>query len=462
MNVPMRESGSHSAATKKLLVAVTRAAADAAGGWEKTGVTKVCVALSGGVDSVVLLHVLSELAKQQSFWTLSAHHVHHGLSANADAWEAYCASVCDALAIPFACTRVNVDRNAGIGVEAAAREARYHALDALDTDVVALAHHARDHAETVLLQLLRGSGPAGLAAMPRRAGRYERPLLNTPRSAIEAYAFEHALTWMDDESNLDARFSRNRLRLKVWPALVNAFPSAETTLSRAATLQAEATVLLADLAAIDLKAISDDGVPRVPRLLALSPERRANVLRHWLASEGLPVPSADTLREWLKQLASTNQTQAIQLGFAKDGARVRVYRDQLSVERPIGDWRAVPWTGESGVALGAAGTVSFSEALDSVTTSLRQPVAGERWLIRKRLPGDRVKLSASSGHVSLKNVMQNAGVAPWRRDVWPLLICNNQIAAIAGLLTAYDYKVRAGERGLTCEWKPACGQVWRS
>jgi tRNA(Ile)-lysidine synthase len=208
---------------------------------------------------------------------------------------------------------------------------------------------------------------------------------------------------------------------------------------------------------IDLQAISEGGVPRVSRLMALSVERQANALRQWVATQSVPVPSFETLREWLRQLTSTNATQAILLGFAKDGPNVRVYRDQLLIEWPTGDWRQVQWTGEANVALGdLAGHVTFSEAAPSDALSpLRQPAPGESWLIRRRLPGDRVQLSEASGHVSLKNVMQNAGVPPWLREVWPLLICNNQIAAIAGVVTANHYKVRPGERGLACEWKPA-------
>ncbi len=411
----------------------------------------------------MLLHALATLALQQSTWALSAHHVHHGLSPNADAWALHCESICAALKVPFACTRVTVDRGMGTGIEAAAREARYQALDALDADVIVLAHHARDQAETVLLQLMRGAGPNGVAAMPRYSERYGRPMLDVPRNAVQAYASTHQLQWIEDESNLDTRFSRNRLRVDVWPALVTAFPGAEITLARAATLQAEAATLLRDLAVIDLNAITDTHAPRVSRLLALTVERQANALRHWLITESMPLPSSDTLREWLKQLTSTNATQAIKLGFANDGPAVRVYRDQLWVEHPVGDWLATTWSGQARVVLGgAAGHVCFSEAERGAPHALRRPERGENWSIRKRLPGDRVQLSAASGHVSLKNLMQNAGVPPWQRDVWPLLICNNHIAAIVGLLTANDYKARMGEHGIDCKWKPAWSLTSRS
>jgi tRNA(Ile)-lysidine synthase len=211
--------------------------------------TRVCVALSGGSDSVALLHALA--AERSAAWSLCAYHVHHGLSQNADAWAAHCQAVCASLSVPLTIDRVTVDQHAGTGVEAAARAARFASLDQVDADIVVLAHHALDQAETLLLQLLRGSGPAGMAAMPLAAGRYVRPLLGVPKSALVSYATHHDLRWVDDESNRDNRFSRNRLRNAVWPVLLDAFPAAETTLSRAAQLQAEAALLLEDLAAID-------------------------------------------------------------------------------------------------------------------------------------------------------------------------------------------------------------------
>ena len=169
------------------------------------------------MDSVVLLHALAAAAAQQTTpaaWTLSAHHVHHGLSPNADAWAAHCQSLCTALSVPLTVHRVRVELDEGYGIEAAARSARYQSLGNLDVDVVVLAHHARDQAETVLLQLLRGAGPAGTAAMPHGTGRYLRPLLNVHKAALETYATAHNLRWVKDESNADPRFARNRLRLQ--------------------------------------------------------------------------------------------------------------------------------------------------------------------------------------------------------------------------------------------------------
>ncbi len=447
------------------------------------GLTRVRVALSGGRDSIVLLHALHEARRDDTSWALQAHHVHHGLSLNADAWVAHCEAVCCALKVPLAVSRVHVDRNDPRGIEAAARDARYAALQAGATGdqskpatgatIIALAHHARDQAETVLLQLLRGAGPAGLAAMPAKDGDlYSRPLLALPHAAIAAYATRRQLTWIDDDSNGDQRFARNRLRHAVWPVLVEAFPSAERTLARASGLQAEAAELLDDLAAIDLAAISstdgDSGEDHeqelvVSRLRRLSPARQANVLRHWLARHAIAAVAEGTLHEWLRQLGTNNPTQAIRLRAGNLMPDVIVYRDRLQLAWPQEAWPAMPWTGEPSLSLGGhCGSVEFVAGAADETLVLRPPQSGERWLVRRRQPGDRIALSERSGHVSIKNVMQNAGIPPWQRSMWPLLICNNEVAAVASVATASAYTVRAaphateaGGRGFCCQWKPA-------
>ena len=186
--------------------------------------------LSGGRDSVALLHALAQLRGEFGF-DLSALHVHHGLSPNADSWADFCIRLCDSLDIPFRCTRVAVDRAGGQGIEAAARAARYAAFAALDVEWIALAHHRGDQAETVLHHLLRGTGLRGLSGMPVERAispasgpRLIRPLLDVPRALIEDYAGRHALEWVDDESNLDSGYTRNRLRNDILPALARQFP----------------------------------------------------------------------------------------------------------------------------------------------------------------------------------------------------------------------------------------------
>lgn len=448
-------------ARSKLLISTNGAAVDeairrAATSW--TDDTAICVALSGGVDSVVLLHALAALRVDgQTGWKLTAHHVHHGLSPNADAWLLHCQALCASLKVPLTTEKIQVDRESRTGIEAAARAARYESLDKVDAQIVALAHHSRDQAETVLLQLLRGAGAAGLAAMPGAAVRYERPLLGVPKAAISAYAASYALAWVEDESNADTRFARNRLRAQVWPALIGAFPSAEVTLSRAASHQADAAMLLAELAAIDAKNCAAGGALQLAAFNALSRPRKANLLRYWLAKSGVAVPGTETLREWLQQLSSNEPTQSICLQCADGKNTMRVYRGSAWIVREVPRWYASAWHGELSLILkgdhGIAGHVTSIRSPDA--NALRLPLSGETWALRMREIGDAIELSPRSGSVAVKNLFQNAAIPPWRRERWPLLVCGRTVAAIIGIATANTYKVRAGEQGLMCGWKPA-------
>ena len=418
---------------------------------------RVCVALSGGMDSVVLLHAMAALRDLHDVsWTLLAHHVHHGLSPNADAWVLHCEAICASLNVPLTIDHVHVDRDSRMGIEAAARTARYASLNKVEAQIVLLAHHARDQAETVLLQLLRGSGAPGLAAMPSVAGRYERPLLSVSKTAIIEYSTLHTLKWMDDESNADVRFARNRLRARVWPEMVHAFPSAEVTLSRAATHQADAAVLLEDLAAIDAQQCVAKSALQLAAFNALSRPRRANVLRYWLAKSSVDVLGTDTLREWLQQLASDEPTQSICLQCADDNTTLRVYRGAAWVVRDVPRWYPCSWRGEPELILqgddGIAGRVTSVTSLDE--NALRPLLATENWTLRTRQDGDAIELSPRSGHVTIKNIFQNAGVPPWQRERWPILTHDRTVVAVVGIATANAYTVHGEEQGVRLDWKP--------
>jgi len=192
---------------------------------------RILVGLSGGIDSVVLLHTLAQQGK------VAAAHIHHGLSPNADRWARFCRRLCKQLGVPLTVRRVRVAKK-GEGVEAAARTARYAALAKLPFDVLALAHQLDDQAETVLMNLLRGAGPRGARGMPKRASFHGRvlvrPLLDVPREAITAYAREHRLKWVEDESNASDAFTRNFLRLRIAPLLSERYPRWREALARAA------------------------------------------------------------------------------------------------------------------------------------------------------------------------------------------------------------------------------------
>ncbi len=268
------------------------------------GAWRLCVAFSGGLDSTVLLHCLAGLRAPLGF-ELTAVHIHHGLQPEADAWVEHCAAVCADLAVPLTVERVVVV-TADKGVEAAARDARRKIFAAQPVDAIVLAQHRDDQAETLLFRLLRGAGTRGLAAMravtPSADGPdLWRPLLDTPRAEILAYAKANALRWVDDPSNDDPVYTRNFLRLTVLPALAARFPAVNAILARTAEQMAEDATLLDELAALDAEgAYNVEGGLSCARLAALTPARARNLLRGWLARAGVFIDRAH-LNDLLKQ-----------------------------------------------------------------------------------------------------------------------------------------------------------------
>ncbi len=261
------------------------------------------VGLSGGCDSVALLHALSVLGLTNR---LQAIHVHHGLSPHADAWADFCTDYCSRLGVPLVLRRVVVDTGSGSGLEAAARAARYQVFSEAAGDILLLAHHRGDQAETVLFNLLRGSGVTGAAGMPieRRFGekRLLRPLLGVARGEIEAYARQAGLDWVEDESNRDTGLSRNFLRHEALIALGQRFPAAEAALAQAASHFGEAGELLDELAKLDWQRASDGDAAAMPALRQLSLPRLKNLLRYRLRALGWQVPVASRLEEFAHQL----------------------------------------------------------------------------------------------------------------------------------------------------------------
>jgi tRNA(Ile)-lysidine synthase len=263
---------------------------------------RLWVGLSGGCDSVVLLHVLCRLG----FSRLAAVHVHHGLSPNADAWREHCKRYCEQLGVPLTIRHVTVESSSGLGLEAAARSARYAVFAECPGDGLLLAQHRGDQAETVLFNLLRGTGVTGAAGIPveRRLGslRLVRPLLDVSRAEIEAYAQSEGLSWVTDESNADTALSRNFLRHEALTSISERFPSAESSLALAASHFAEAAGLLDELAAHDWLVVGDGATARLQALRLLSLPRLKNLLRHRLRMLGWQVPVASRLEEFARQL----------------------------------------------------------------------------------------------------------------------------------------------------------------
>jgi len=269
----------------------------------------LAVALSGGADSTALLLACAEKWPGQ----VRAMHVHHGLQPAADGFQRHCEALCARLGVPLAVRRVDARHGPGESPEEAARTARYEAFDAIPRaewpgvaiENIAIAQHADDQAETLLLALSRGAGLPGLAAMParwqRRGLTFHRPLLAVPGTAIRDWLRERGETWVDDPSNADERFTRNRIRARLLPAIEAAFPHFRETFARSASHAAQAQAILADLAAQDLAALGLP--PRIAGLRALSRPRQANVLRHWLHQVHGTRASTAQLDELLDQLA---------------------------------------------------------------------------------------------------------------------------------------------------------------
>lgn len=390
----------------------------------------VCVALSGGIDSVVLLHALRVAAARHAV-RLSAIHVNHGLSPNARRWEAFCRALCERLRIPLAVRRVKVERR-GRGVEAAARAARYAALAASKADVVALAHQLDDQAETVLFNLLRGGGLAGASGMaecgPLHGSttiRALRPLLGTAREEIEVYARKHELDWVEDESNADEMLTRNWVRRRVAPLLAARFPRWREGLARAAAHFAEAQGLLSAGAPERLHVSTLERAPRAKAKI---------LLRDFLRGAGVRAPTARRLDEMLRQLLE-----------APADARVEFGHDGLVLHRFRGEVRLGPATGSSG-------EVTYRQAAGEGIDAEKfraGPVT-----VRSRHGGERMRLAANRPSRTLKNLFQEAGVPPWERDRLPLVYCGEDLVWVPGVGIAAGYRAGRGRPGLVPEWGP--------
>jgi len=412
---------------------------------------RLVLALSGGLDSTVLLHALVALRDQHPF-ELRAVHVHHGLSPHADAWAEFCTRLCAAHAVQSSIHRVAIARDDAAGIEAAARRERQRIFAALDADFLLTAHQRDDQAETFLLQVLRGAGPKGLAAMAELQPRPDwrpaqlRPLLGVARTELLDYAQSHRLNWVDDESNRDIRYRRNALRQQVMPLLAEHFPGSGATLARAAALQADAADLLDDLARLDAEeAIAADRLD-CAALVRLSTPRARNLLRYFIEQHGQPMPSARRLDEALHQLRD-----------AQADARVRVRLGAVEVWRFRGGAYLAPlalapaepvvWQGEATLWVPAAGVSVQLEAVTGAGLKRDVLTAGEVTL-GVRQGGERLRLRAGGPHRSLKNLLQEHAIPPWQRDRLPLLWCDGRLAWAAGIGLDVDLLASPGEPGL--------------
>jgi tRNA(Ile)-lysidine synthase len=420
-------------------------------------------ALSGGADSVVMLHVLKALAGSLAY-RLSALHVNHGLSEHADDWQRSCAEFCALLDVPCVAVRVAVDPADLKGLEAAARKARYGVFAQADTEFLALAHHREDQAETLLLQLLRGAGPRGAAAMPPEralpgtAVRVVRPLLDESRQALRDYAAAHGLRWVEDESNEDPARARNFVRHDWLPQAARRFPGSVGALARAARLQGEAALLLEDLAAVDGAGAIEPGRLDLAAVISLAPHRARNLLRHFLGCHGLPGPPSARLDEFLRQAGAAGTDGGVLLRMG--GWDLRAWRGGVWLiaadPAPGATPRTSQWNGEHALALGPGlGHLRIREAEGAGLSTAR--VAAEGLSVCWRAGGERFQRQRNGPRQRLKVLLQERGVPPWMRRRLPLAYVGDCLAWVPGLGGAWDYLAEPGEAGLELEWVPEPG-----
>jgi tRNA(Ile)-lysidine synthase len=406
------------------------------------------------MDSVVLLHLLHALAPRFS-WRLSALHVHHGISPNADAWADFCVGLCVRYDIPLHVERVNIEALRGEhGIEAAARKLRHAAFLKQGCDFVALAHHADDQAETLLLQLLRGAGIKGAAAMPlfKSATAHMhatlRPLLDVPRSVLLEYARQHTLQWVEDESNSDAHYARNFLRHQVFPQLEQRFPAYRDTLSRSAAHFAEAGELLDELARQDANGWESGTPLDVAFLRTLSSARGKNLLRYFLHAHGTTMPHDAQLADMLRQLLEARANAALCVTF---GAwQVHRYQDKVYVSPLLGAFApdlVLPWHGEAELEWPAFGTrLTFSQVQGQGISLAKLQQAPVTLCLRNG--GETLRPHPKAATRSLKNLLQEHRIPPWRRERLPLLYCGDELVCVVGVAVAADFQVSDSEAGI--------------
>lgn len=415
----------------------------------------VRVALSGGLDSIVLLHLSRQIFARHP-GGFSAVHVNHQLQQAASGFEALCRQVCDSLAIPLQIIPLNLDiapDGSSGSVETAARKARYQVLSELQApgDGLLMAHHADDHAETVLFRMLRGSGVAGLAGIPAERslgnGRIVRPWLGITRQRLEQQARDAGLQWVEDPTNNDIQHDRNFLRHQVMPLLRQRWPELDRRLAATATACGEAARLSGQLAKHQLSVLSDhpDRISRVA-FAALPPEGRKNLLRHWCGET--PAINETSIDELLNA-ADDRHPEIRGRGFALRRFGGHIYRvPQQSASEPVISEAVL----EPGQELLFGG---FRIRL--IAEAPRTGQQGEAFRVALRRGGERLRPDPGAGSRALKKWLQEKGVPPWQRSGLPLVFHGDELVAVADLWCAEGY--RGGSAGT--DPGPSSGVGWR-
>ena len=418
-------------------------------------VERVVLGFSGGLDSTVLLHLLSDYRARHKM-LLQACHIDHGLQDDSRRWVAHCARIAARLGVDFCTMRLSGTPPPGASIEDWARQHRYASLLAqLDSrSVLITAHHQDDQAETVLLQALRGAGPHGLAAI-RGTGHYAdkrllRPLLDEARKDLLAYGRVHALEWLDDPSNCELRFARNRLRHVVMPVLEREFPGAGAALARVAVLQGEVVEVLEALVDGFLR----DGEPLdLKQLRACAAPLRPFVIKRWLARAGGPVPGRTQLDHMLHDMLEARDDGMPMVAWR--GVAVRRYDNKFfltAARLPVPGGEplrcTMPWTP---LRLAHGSLRAYESAAGGAAPAA---LTGGELSVRYRQGGERLRLHAGGPRRALKRLFQEWRVPPWLRDRWPLIYVGEQLALVPGQTVAAEFRAAGDEAGIIFEWLP--------
>ena len=416
-------------------------------------IKSMTVALSGGVDSVVLLHLLHSLQKKHRF-TLNATHVHHGLSKNADKWVKFCEKLCRDLSVPIDVHYVKLPQKKSLGIEGEARRLRYEKLLQSNSDLVVLAHHEDDQAETFLLQLIRGAGVKGLSSMAHfdDTRRLWRPLLNTSRIDIEKYAKQQKLKWIEDESNQNIDFDRNFIRSKVLPILKNRFNHIIKVISRSSSHLSEAQNLLDDLAKIDLKkclkSVNYKHKLQVKALNKLSHYRAKNVLRYWLEINDQLMPSKDLLDELLRQVLTAKKDAALKIELSKE-FEIRRYKGDIYLvqkNQQMNKNYEIVWNDEPKILLPNGLKLQFKKVKGRGISF--EKMMNKKLIISNRKGGESFKPDSKRPTKKVKQILQESDLPPWERLSLPMIFVEDELASVPNFGVDIKFQAKLKEAGL--------------
>jgi len=425
---------------------------------------RLCVSLSGGLDSVVLLHALVQLRTVNDNWQLRAMHVNHQLQKDSGRWAQQCVDLCIQLNVPCKVLRVDVRDVKTQGLEAAARAARYAALEkALESDEVLLtAHHADDQLETILIALMRGAGLNGLAAMPA-IERFEhawhaRPLLEFTRVQLQSWAMQQSLTFIDDPTNTRTQFNRNFLRAEVIPQLRQRWPSAAITATRSASHLGETLMLLREYATKDLSNAVANGALSIAILQTWSPQRRRAVIRQWLQNNEVLLPATRVMQALEHDMFNAAEDRIPCIRW--DQYSIHRYRDHLHLEkqpRPEEITEVIEWNWKAPLSLphqlGRLCMTSDASVAVPHASELNASKLPVTLSVRFRRGGEHIQLPGEFFHRELRKALQEAGVLPWWRGRIPLLYLGEKLVAVAGFWVDAEFAAIDGHPVMRLCWQ---------